>query len=1103
MKTGKRTLAILLVLLLCTGLPAAFAASAAQAVADETTVSATGTNSVGRMLSAELDSKKAQDEADYAVTDLKMDGDTATVSMKNKTACYLVVAAYDEDSARMLSSNFTMLTANAETAALTLDDLSAENIVIKAFLLDTNYRALCKNYVFQEYTKEYKDFMEQDIFDFEEDRVLNLDEEIDKNFLVLDDSVVTVAQTGAVNQLLQADYDNNVYTFGNADAQITGLKAGDVFYWSDDAFSDVILVSVVSVEAGADGAATITGEDVPLEQAFELVKIDTESKGKGFELDESTVGEGVTPVGDSAPSAAPRKAIDVDVTKNLSKEYKLNKTFDNKDKTAKVNINGTAKFALDAELKIYVSKKFKEVSFAVKPSIRLDFNISAEGDTELQFGEFTAVPVPGLFISIEPTLHFNISASVTTGATIQMNLGFGYDSDNGFCNQSTKPEVDFDGVDAEATIYIGIDLKPRAYFLWDNLATVELTTECGFAVTGRMAWGHQEDIVKHACTNCIDGDVKFSVKLAVSLSFLAGTKFEETLQEDIWTKVFDVCDFYWSLTYRKFGLGECPYHLMKVDFLVLDEDTVEPLNGATIKTGVTDAIAIKYNNNSADVTTDAEGRATYYFPVGEFEPQVTMTDYRSRTADEIVVAYDEDSDVYTVNDTTTQVTIDTRLKASNIIASGECGIDARWEYDKDGTLTISGTGDMFNYGMYENQSTAPWHTFHSSIKKVVFEEGITRIGSNAFATGSSNYYYRYFTEVVFPSTLKEIGSDAFCNTFITEILLPDGMKCIEYSAFYRCKSLVYANIPGTVNEIGTGVFQQCSILTNVDIEDGVAEIPSGMFNNCINIKSIVIPRSVKVIGGMAFANCSGLKNVYYTGSESEWNSITFGNGQYGGQNEILKVNITYNYTRPSKSPRRAASAAETCTKTDAVAGLEYVLLAVKDSSLKTLLAPGNLLYIDQQTAASSTVTFQYVPREAADGSSAAIYGKSAPHEHSYTETVTKAATCTEPGERTFTCACGDTYTEEIPAAGHAWGDWVTVKEPSETEEGLAARVCGNDPAHRETKTLDRLEPQTEKPDNPENPQPDPNACKYCGKVHAGPFAWLVKFFHNIFAAFKR
>ncbi len=43
-------------------------------------------------------------------------------------------------------------------------------------------------------------------------------------------------------------------------------------------------------------------------------------------------------------------------------------------------------------------------------------------------------------------------------------------------------------------------------------------------------------------------------------------------------------------------------------------------------------------------------------------------------------------------------------------------------------------------------------------------------------------------------------------------------------------------------------------------------------------------------------------------------------------------------------------------------------------------------------------------------------------EHAWSEPVTKAATCTEPGEKTFTCVCGATKMETIPATGHSWGE---------------------------------------------------------------------------------
>ena len=67
---------------------------------------------------------------------------------------------------------------------------------------------------------------------------------------------------------------------------------------------------------------------------------------------------------------------------------------------------------------------------------------------------------------------------------------------------------------------------------------------------------------------------------------------------------------------------------------------------------------------------------------------------------------------------------------------------------------------------------------------------------------------------------------------------------------------------------------------------------------------------------------------------------------------------------------------------------------------------------------------------------------------------TKAATCTEPGVKTFTCTeCGGTYTVAIPATGHAWGQW---SHDAATAEANAThtRVCANDASHKETKACD-------------------------------------------------
>ena len=67
---------------------------------------------------------------------------------------------------------------------------------------------------------------------------------------------------------------------------------------------------------------------------------------------------------------------------------------------------------------------------------------------------------------------------------------------------------------------------------------------------------------------------------------------------------------------------------------------------------------------------------------------------------------------------------------------------------------------------------------------------------------------------------------------------------------------------------------------------------------------------------------------------------------------------------------------------------------------------------------------------------------------------------------------------------------MTTKQPTEKETGVKTRtcsVCGQS----QNDTIPKLNPQ---------PQPNPNVCHWCGKVHSNDFFQkIVAFFHNIFA----
>ena len=66
--------------------------------------------------------------------------------------------------------------------------------------------------------------------------------------------------------------------------------------------------------------------------------------------------------------------------------------------------------------------------------------------------------------------------------------------------------------------------------------------------------------------------------------------------------------------------------------------------------------------------------------------------------------------------------------ADTPVASGICGNDLTWTLDSEGTLTVSGTGEMYDYD-WQGQ---PWYTYNNSIKRLVLEEGITTVGQYAF-----------------------------------------------------------------------------------------------------------------------------------------------------------------------------------------------------------------------------------------------------------------------------------------------------------------------------------------------------------------------------------
>lgn len=137
--------------------------------------------------------------------------------------------------------------------------------------------------------------------------------------------------------------------------------------------------------------------------------------------------------------------------------------------------------------------------------------------------------------------------------------------------------------------------------------------------------------------------------------------------------------------------------------------------------------------------------------------------------------------------------------ATTIIDSGMCGDNATWELDSNGTLTISGIGEMKDYLSYEISSNAPWRDY--LFTKVIIESGIKNISKNSFFVGLD--CKTSLTEVEIQNGVNIIDEWAFScigddkESQLKKLYLPNSITSIESCAFYGCSNISDVYYDGT------------------------------------------------------------------------------------------------------------------------------------------------------------------------------------------------------------------------------------------------------------------------------------------------------------------
>lgn len=126
--------------------------------------------------------------------------------------------------------------------------------------------------------------------------------------------------------------------------------------------------------------------------------------------------------------------------------------------------------------------------------------------------------------------------------------------------------------------------------------------------------------------------------------------------------------------------------------------------------------------------------------------------------------------------------------------------------------------------------------------------------------------------------VTRIKDNAFIDSDITAVFIPDSVTEIGRYAFVGCENLVTVNIPAGVTGLSSGVFSNCRSLTDINLPDGLESIGESAFASCEYLLSLTIPKTVTFVGREAFSDCKRI-TVYCeaaskpSGWDENWNCL--------------------------------------------------------------------------------------------------------------------------------------------------------------------------------------------------------------------------------------
>ena len=187
----------------------------------------------------------------------------------------------------------------------------------------------------------------------------------------------------------------------------------------------------------------------------------------------------------------------------------------------------------------------------------------------------------------------------------------------------------------------------------------------------------------------------------------------------------------------------------------------------------------------------------------------------------------------------------------------------------------------------------------TTLIKCVLPDKLERIESSAFSSTSltgtlwlpeglkyvSGFRNTKITNVQFPSTLEEIGSQAFycCTSLMCEISLPSSLKRIGENAFERSVIKGDLALPEGLEYIGAQAFRECSGLTgSLKIPNGIKTIEFISFYECGFTGTLTLPIGLIEIGRSAFQNTKFKGELNIPSTVTTIGESAFANNEFNG-----------------------------------------------------------------------------------------------------------------------------------------------------------------------------------------------------------------------------